>query len=93
MSGGFPSGKPPYAPLWKSSTWRIQLVSGFHLGKIWATNPIHSYRLQATVRAAKQPRYLAASRRILPMGGTRALQAVACPSIRTHTNAISPSRV
>ena len=23
---------------WKSSIWRIQLVSGFHLGKIWATN-------------------------------------------------------
>jgi hypothetical protein len=21
--------------------WRIQLVSGFHLGKIWATNPIY----------------------------------------------------
>ena len=30
--------KPPYAALWKSSIWRIQLVSGFHLGKIWATN-------------------------------------------------------
>ena len=28
----------PYAALWKSSIWRIQLVSGFHLGKIWATN-------------------------------------------------------
>ena len=28
---------PPYAALWKSSIWRIQLVSGFHLGKIWAT--------------------------------------------------------
>ena len=27
-----------YATLWKSSIWRIQLVSGFHLGKIWATN-------------------------------------------------------
>ena len=27
----------PYAALWKSSIWRIQLVSGFHLGKIWAT--------------------------------------------------------
>jgi hypothetical protein len=24
--------------LWKSSIWRIQLVSEFHLGKIWATN-------------------------------------------------------
>ena len=23
----------PYAALWKSSIWRIQLVSGFHLGK------------------------------------------------------------
>ena len=31
--------KPPYAALWKSSIWRIQLVSGFHLGKIWATIP------------------------------------------------------
>jgi hypothetical protein len=29
----------PYAAFWKSSIWRIQLVSGFHLGKIWATNP------------------------------------------------------
>ncbi len=35
--GGFPSSKPTYAALWNSSTWRIQLVSGFHLGKIWAT--------------------------------------------------------
>ena len=31
------ASKPPYAALWKSSIWRIQLVSGFHLGKIWAT--------------------------------------------------------
>jgi len=30
-------GKPPHAALWKSSIWRIQLVSGFHLGQIWAT--------------------------------------------------------
>ena len=37
MSGGCPSSNPPYAALWKSSIWRIQLVSGFHLGKIWAT--------------------------------------------------------
>ena len=29
--------KPPYAARWKSSIWRIQLVSGFHLGQIWAT--------------------------------------------------------
>ncbi len=36
--GQFPSSKPPYAALWKSSIRRIQLVSGFHLGKIWATN-------------------------------------------------------
>jgi hypothetical protein len=28
--------KPPYAAFWKFSIWRIQLVSGFHLGKIWA---------------------------------------------------------
>jgi hypothetical protein len=35
--GEFPFSKPPYAALWKSSIWRIQLVSGFHLGKIWAT--------------------------------------------------------
>ena len=27
-----------YATLWKSSIWRIQLVSEFQLGKIWATN-------------------------------------------------------
>ena len=32
-----PSGKPPYAALCKPSICRIQLVSGFHLGKIWAT--------------------------------------------------------
>jgi hypothetical protein len=31
-------GQPRYAALWKSSIWRTQLVSGFHLGKIWATN-------------------------------------------------------
>ena len=37
MSPGILS-KPPYEALWKSSIWRIQLVSGFHLGKIWATN-------------------------------------------------------
>jgi hypothetical protein len=34
----FPFRKPPYAAFWKSSIWRIQLVSGFHLGQIWATN-------------------------------------------------------
>jgi hypothetical protein len=34
--GGFPFSKPPYAALWKSSIWRIQLVSGFHLRQIWA---------------------------------------------------------
>ena len=34
--GRFPFGKPPYAALWKSSIRRIQLVSGFHLGQIWA---------------------------------------------------------
>ena len=28
----------PYAAFWKSSICRIQLVSGFHLGKIWATS-------------------------------------------------------
>jgi hypothetical protein len=33
----FRFSKPLYAALWKSSIWRIQLVSGFHLGKIWAT--------------------------------------------------------
>jgi hypothetical protein len=26
-----------YAALWKSSMWRIQKASGFHLGKIWST--------------------------------------------------------
>ena len=35
--GGFPVIKPLYAALWKFSIWRIQLVSGFHLGQIWAT--------------------------------------------------------
>jgi len=34
---GVPFSKPPYAALWKSSSCRIQLVSGFHLGQIWAT--------------------------------------------------------
>jgi hypothetical protein len=29
--------KPPHAAVWKSSICRIQLVSGFHLGKIWST--------------------------------------------------------
>jgi hypothetical protein len=29
--------EPPHAAVWKSSIWRIQLVSGFHLGQIWAT--------------------------------------------------------
>jgi hypothetical protein len=29
-------GANRYAALWKSPIWRIQLVSGFHLGKIWA---------------------------------------------------------
>jgi hypothetical protein len=33
----FRLAKPLYAALWKSSIWRIQVVSGFHLGKIWAT--------------------------------------------------------
>ena len=40
LRGGFPFSKPPYAALWKSSICRIQLVSGFHLGKIWATNSL-----------------------------------------------------
>ena len=35
--GGIPFRKLLYATLWKSSIWCIQLVSGFHLGKIWAT--------------------------------------------------------
>ena len=30
--GEFPFSKLPYAALWKSSIWRIQLVSGFPLG-------------------------------------------------------------
>jgi hypothetical protein len=29
--------EPPYAAVWKSPIWRIQPVSGFHLGQIWAT--------------------------------------------------------
>ena len=32
-----PRFETAYAALWKSSIWRIQLVSGFHLGQIWAT--------------------------------------------------------
>src|SRR5687768_7175255 len=32
-----PFSKTPYAAIWKSSICRIQLVSGFHLGQIWAT--------------------------------------------------------
>jgi hypothetical protein len=35
---GISFSKLPYAALWKSSIGRIQLVSGFHLVKIWATN-------------------------------------------------------
>jgi hypothetical protein len=31
-------GKPSYAARWKLSIWRIQLVSGFQLVKIWSTN-------------------------------------------------------
>jgi hypothetical protein len=34
---GFSISTPPYAALWHSSIWRIQLVSGFHLAKIRAT--------------------------------------------------------
>jgi hypothetical protein len=34
-----------HAALWKSSIWRIQLVSGFHLGKVWSTN-LRSYYQQ-----------------------------------------------
>ena len=42
------ASKPSYAALWKSSIWRIQLVSGFHLGKIWATKfPNPRKRMQA----------------------------------------------
>ena len=32
----------PYAALWKSSISRIHLVSGFHLGQIWASHPHNS---------------------------------------------------
>ena len=39
------TGRSRYAALWKSSIWRIQLVSGFHLGKIWATT-LHSVEAQ-----------------------------------------------
>jgi hypothetical protein len=35
---GISVSKPAYAARWKPSIWRIQLVSGFHLGKMWATN-------------------------------------------------------
>ena len=41
----FRLAKPPYAALWKSSIWRIQLVSGFHLGEIWATNTPKSFSI------------------------------------------------
>ena len=41
--------KPPYAALWKSSICRIQLVSGFHLGKIWATTRSIAYLLAPSV--------------------------------------------
>jgi hypothetical protein len=45
---GIPFSKPPYAALWKSSICRIQLVSGFHLGQIWATKfPNPGKRMQA----------------------------------------------
>jgi hypothetical protein len=37
VESGLTFSKGPYAALWKSSIWRIQLVSGFHLGKIWST--------------------------------------------------------
>jgi hypothetical protein len=47
--------KPPYyAALWKSSIWRIQLVSGFHLGRIWATN-LRSPAFMSELRLASQP--------------------------------------
>ena len=39
----FRLSKPLYAALWKFSIWRIQLVSGFHLGQIWATNTPTSF--------------------------------------------------
>ena len=39
--------KPPYAALWKSSTCRIQLVSGFHLGQICATTSSCHHELAA----------------------------------------------
>jgi hypothetical protein len=43
----FRFAKPPYAALWKSSSRRIQLVSGF-LGKIWVLDK--SYWLVITYR-------------------------------------------
>jgi hypothetical protein len=59
--------KPAYAARWKPSIWRIQLVSGFHLGKIWATNlrsqfrrrlpTIASQKFQATRRWALTARF------------------------------------
>ena len=36
---------PPYAALWKSSIWCIQLVSGFHPGRIWAATTQRSGRV------------------------------------------------
>jgi hypothetical protein len=49
-----PFSKPPYAALWKSSIWRIQLVSGFHLGQIWATT-LRSPAFMSELRVASHP--------------------------------------
>jgi hypothetical protein len=38
--------KPAYAARWKASIWPIQIISGFHLGQMWATIPFHSTAIQ-----------------------------------------------
>ena len=56
-----PFSKPPYAALWKASIWRIQLVSGFHLGKIWALSfrdVVTAYGERLTVCGKPEPRSL-----------------------------------
>ena len=84
---GFSFGKPPYAALWKSSIWRIQLVSGFHLGQIWATNLRSSFTrrlpsLMNELRLASHAKDVHRSRRAKVDGqATRGR----CPTVRSST--------
>jgi hypothetical protein len=43
-----------YTARWKPSMWSIQLLSGFHLGKIWATN-LRSPASPSELRLASHP--------------------------------------